>query len=227
MGHPGGLGGLVVPPCTHHPTGWAWSCQGIPSQSPGMLEQSIPHVPASLGTRGEAAGGSPRAGSASRTFPRAGKSPKKLQSSNSDSQGWLSLGAGKGGAQAGMGMSPEHRWHPAGSLSSDCTKVPPPLPNLSLFQLSRSSAFTADNLQAHVKPPSTVSLIIPSINDKSHSFQGSHYEFIPLFNVLTSSRHPTARREILNNPFRKSQADTAGAILDSGREMGKAGGIGL
>lgn len=46
MGHPGGLGGLV-PPCTHHPKGcsmgWAWNFQGIPSQSRGMLEQSIPH----------------------------------------------------------------------------------------------------------------------------------------------------------------------------------------
>lgn len=84
-----------------------------------------------------------------------------------------------------------------------------------------------DDLQDHVKPPSTVSLIIPSINDKHHSFQGSHYKFIPLFNVLTNIRHPTARREILNNPFWKSRADIAGAILDLGREMGKGGDIGF
>lgn len=60
------------------------------------------------------------------------------------------------------------------------------------------------NLQSHVKPSSTVSLIIPSINDKNHSFQGSHYKFIPLFNVLTNISHPTALGEILNNPFWKS-----------------------
>lgn len=77
------------------------------------------------------------------------------------------------------------------------------------------------NLQYRVKPSSTVSLIIPSINDKHHSFRGSHYKFIPLFNVLTNISHPAARREILNNPFWKSRADTARAILDLGREMGE------
>lgn len=52
---------------------------GNPIPKPRMLEQSIPHSPASPGHQGRAAGGSPRAGFASSRFPRAGKSPKKAQ----------------------------------------------------------------------------------------------------------------------------------------------------
>lgn len=77
---------------------------GNPIPKPQDAEQSIAASPAH---QGAAAGGKPR-------FPRAGKSPKQLKSSNSDSRGWLSLGDKKEGAQAGMGMSPEHCWHPPG-----------------------------------------------------------------------------------------------------------------
>lgn len=219
---PGWAGAPLHPPpyWVSHGLGMEMPGNAIP-KNPGCPSGASPAALLALGTGEEQkVGASGTAGD----FQGQESHQKKLKSSNSASQGRFSLGAGKRGAQAGTGMSPEHRWRPSESLS---TKVPPPLPSPSSFQLSRFSALTADNLQAHVKPPSTVSLIIPSINDKSHSFQGSHYEFIPLFNVLTNSRHPAARGEILNNPFWKSRADTAGAILDSGREMGQAGGIGL
>lgn len=139
LGASWGLGWAGAPPAPTTPRGVPWAGHGTAREShpkaAGCWSRASP-TPASPGHRGGAAGGSPRAGSASRRFPRAGKSPKKLKSSNFHSQDWLSLGAGKGGAQAGTGMSPEHPWHPPESPSSDCTKVPPPLPNLSLFQLS-------------------------------------------------------------------------------------------
>lgn len=138
----GTLGAWVgwCPPCTHHPIecpmGWAWSCQGIPSQSQGCWSRASPTALPALGTRAEQQVGAPGLALPAADFQGQESHQKKLKSSNSDSQGWLSLRAGKGGAQAGMGMSSEHHWCPPESLSCDCTKVPPPLPSLSLFQLS-------------------------------------------------------------------------------------------
>lgn len=121
----GWAGAPLHPPPHGVSRGLGWAGRGTAREfhpkAPGCRSGASPAGPASPGHRGGAAGGSLRAGSASRRFPRAGKSPKKLKSSKSDSQGWLFPGARKGGPQAGMGMSPEHRWHPAGSHNSNCT----------------------------------------------------------------------------------------------------------
>lgn len=62
-----------------------------------------PPTPAGPGHRGGAAGGSPRAGSASSRFPRAGKSPKKLKSQIFTARTGFLWELGKGEHKQGQG----------------------------------------------------------------------------------------------------------------------------
>lgn len=94
------------PPAPTTPRGVPWAGHGTAREShpkaAGCWSRASP-TPASPGHRGGAAGGSPRAGSASRRFPRAGKSPKNLKSQIFTARTGFLWELGKGEHKQGQG----------------------------------------------------------------------------------------------------------------------------